>query len=176
MSVSETIIEFRGSISFETIERLLDQLRSAKEFREMKKPARKKLYSVFVESVDNIYKYATPGDAGSESGTRRGIPKKPSAISVKKRDDQYMITAGNLVLNDDVEELKFKLDRVRQLDRENLKTLYEDIINREPGEEDKGAGLGLVTMALKTEQKIGYSFTAVDRNHSFFELHITINE
>mgnify|MGYP006958003809 CR=1 FL=1 len=165
-----TIIQFKGPISYKIIERLLDKLRSAPEFLEMKKPARKRLYSVFVESIDNIYKYAAGKGAGVSNKHR------PSVISVRKQDHQYMITAGNLILNDDLEEFRFKLERVRQLDRENLKTLYEDIINRESGEEDKGAGLGLVTIALKTEQKIQYSFTPVDSNHSFFEIQIIINE
>jgi hypothetical protein len=170
MSGTGTIIDYRGAISYETIEKLLDELRSAREFQEMKKPARKRLYSAFVESIDNIYKYAAPCRAG------RRRAKRSSTVSVRKMDHQYVITTGNLVLNDRVEELKFKLDRIRQLDRENLKTLYEDIINREPGLEARGAGLGLVTMALKTEQKIRYSITPVDSHHSYFELKITINE
>jgi len=169
MSGTKTIIDYKGSVSHRTIERLLDKLRSAKEFQEMKKPTRKRLYSAFVESVDNIYKYA------ASRGKRSRLAKRESAVSVRKQDDQYMITAGNLILNDDVDELKFKLERVSQLDRENLKTLYEDIINREAGQEDQGAGLGLVTMALKTEHKIKYSFTPVDSTHSFFEIQIIIN-
>ena len=170
MPATRTIIDFKGPISYKTIERLLDELRSASEFQEMKKPTRKRVYSAFVESIDNIYKYG----AGIVTGKKK--MKRSSRISVKKRDHQYLICAGNLVQNENVEEFRFKLERVRKLDRENLKTLYEDIINREPGEEDKGAGLGLVTMALKTEQKIKYSFTPVDREHSFFEMQITINE
>ena len=170
MTDTGTIIEFKGPISYRIIERLLDKLRSAPEFLAMNKPTRKKVYGAFVESIDNIYKYA----AGSGTGERN--KNRPSLISVKKQDDRYLITAGNLIQNDDLEEFRFKLDRVRQLDRENLKTLYEDIINREPGEDDKGAGLGLVTIALKTEHKIRYSFTPVDSDHSFFEIQIIINE
>ncbi|MFO7933831.1 MAG: SiaB family protein kinase [Bacteroidales bacterium] len=176
MTGTETIIDYQGSISFKTIERLLDKLRSAREFREMKKPARKRLYSAFVESIDNIYKYAAGNGAGKRSNVRKGVPGKLPSVSVKKQGGQYVITTGNLIRNDDVEDLRFQLDRIRQLDRETLKTLYEDIINRESVEDARGAGLGLVTMALKTEQKIKYNFTPVDNDHSFFEIQITINE
>ena len=176
MTAIETIIDYQGFISFKTIERLLDKLRSAREFREMKKPARKRLYSAFVESIDNIYKYAAGNGAGKGMGVRKGVPGQLPSVSVKKQGDQYVITTGNLIRNDDVEDLKFQLDRIRQLDRETLKTLYEDIINRESVEDARGAGLGLVTMALKTEQKIKYNFTPVDNDHSYFEIQIMINE
>jgi hypothetical protein len=78
-------------------------------------------------------------------------------------------------MNDDIGELKFKLERVNQLDKASLLNLYEDVINRESGIEETGAGLGLITMALRTEHEIKYSFTSVDSDHSFFEMQITLN-
>ncbi|MEN8228045.1 MAG: SiaB family protein kinase [Bacteroidota bacterium] len=168
MSKPKTLIDYMGSISFDTMEKLLNQLRSTKEFQEMKKPARKRLYSTVVESIDNIFKYA----ASNNSKIRRdqGAPM----ISVEKRGDQYAVTSGNLVMNDDIGDLIFKLDRVNQLDTEALKSLYEDVINQEAGADDKGAGLGLITMALRTEDDISYSFLYLDENHSFFKMQIII--
>lgn len=169
MSKTETLIEYKGAISYETMEMLLQQLRSTKEFQEMKKPARKRLYSTFVESIDNIFKYA----ASHKPDNKRA--KKEPIVSVKKRGDHFSVISGNLVMNDDIEDLRFKLDRVNQLDNEALKSLYEDVINLETGEDDKGAGLGLITMALRTEDDIGYSFTSLDGDHSFFKMQIIIN-
>ena len=168
MSASKVIIDFRGPISFATMEMLLNKLRSAKEFNEMRKPARKRLYGTVVESIDNIYKYGVSTSSGS---SERRMPQ----LVVKKQGADYVVTAGNLVLNENVEDLKFKLDRVNQLDNDSLKSLYEDVINKETGEDDKGAGLGLITIALRTEKDIKYSFTSLDPVHSFFKMHITIN-
>ena len=169
MPKTEAIIDYIGSISFETMEMLLAQLRSSKEFKEMKKPARKRLYSTFVESIDNMFKYAATNT--SDSKLAKGDP----LISVKKIGDRFVVISGNLVMNDDVEDLRFKLDRVNQLDNEALKSLYEDIINQEADAEDKGAGLGLITMALRTKDDIGYSFSDLDGDHSFFKMQIIIN-
>jgi len=169
MSKTETLIEYMGSISYDTMEMLLQQLRSTKEFQLMKKPARKRLYSTFVESIDNIFKYAA-----SHASDTRHIKKEP-IVSVKKQGPHFAVISGNLVMNDDIEDLRFKLDRVNQLDNEALKSLYEDVINLESGENDKGAGLGLITMALRTEDDIGYSFTSLDMDHSFFKMQIIIN-
>ena len=170
MAKAEVLIDFNGPISFATMEMILNKLRSAEAFNEMKKPARKRLYGTVVESIDNIYKYAANDQATTRS------KKKMPMLAVKKQGVEFVVTVGNLVTNDVVEDLKFKLDRVNQLDNEALKSLYEDVINKEAGEEDKGAGLGLITMALRTEKDIKYSFSIIDQIHSFFKMQITINE
>ena len=169
MSKPGTLVEFEGVISFGTIEMLLNQLRSTREFQEMKKPTKKRLYSIFVESVDNIFKYAAGMPGNGKSSLR--VPK----VSVVKKKDQFLVKAGNLVLNDDIGDLKFKLDRVNQLDSEALKSLYEDVINKESNVSDTGAGLGLITMAMRTHCDIEYTFTPLDVDYSFFELQITLN-
>ena len=170
MSKAEVIIDFKGPISFETMELLLNQLKSAKEFDEMRKPAKKRLYGTVVESIDNIYKYGAVNSAGVP------VIKRMPILLVKKKGPFFTVIVGNLVLNESVEDLRFKLDRVNQLDNEALKSLYEDVINKEYGEADKGAGLGLITMALRTEKDIEYSFAPIDLEHSFFKMQITINE
>ncbi|RPI42359.1 MAG: hypothetical protein EHM46_05290 [Bacteroidetes bacterium] len=163
------MISYRGPITIDTIEDLLNQLRLDEEFQRMAKPARKRLYSTFVETLDNIKKYAA-----SASFPQRKAPRVP-VVTVEKHGFEYLITGGNLVLNEDIGELRFKLERVNQLDKESLKSLYEEIINREPGLYDTGAGLGLITIALKTQHEIRYRFEPVDQDHSYFQMQVIIN-
>ena len=163
------MVDFEGAITFGTIEMLLNKLRDTKEFQEMKKPSRKRLYGIFVESIDNIFKYGA-----KLPGKVRNSTRTPT-ISVVKQKDLYLVRAGNLVLNDDIGDLTFKLDRVNQLDMEALKSLYEEVINKESSSSDTGAGLGLITMAMRTDTEIEYSFAPVDDEHSFFKIQITLN-
>lgn len=148
----------------------MNKLRASREFQDMGKPARKRLYGTVVESIDNIFKYGV-GIRGKALANKRA-----PMLNVTKAKDRYIVTAGNMVRNEDIEDLKFKLDRVNQLDDEALKSLYEDIINKESSDDDRGAGLGLITMAMRSEEEIKYSFTLVDNNHSFFKMQIIINE
>ena len=169
MSKEEVIIDFRGPISFETMEKLLNELKCAPAFNELRKPVRKRLYGTVVESIDNIYKYSAFNQVDSQGNSRTPL------LVVKKQGDIFTISVGNLVLNSLVDSLKIKLDRVNQLDTEELKTLYEEVINKESMEADTGAGLGLITMALRTEVDIKYSFDPVDAGYSFFTMKIDIN-
>jgi hypothetical protein len=169
MARKSILVDFEGSISYATMERLLNRLRVAREFQDMEKPARKRLYGTVVESIDNIFKYGV-GIRGNALANKRA-----PVLSVVKEKDYFIVTAGNMVRNEDIDDLRFKLDRVNQLDNEALKSLYEEIINKESNDDDRGAGLGLITMAMRSEQEIKYSFTTVDGDHSYFKMQIIIN-
>jgi hypothetical protein len=169
MSKEEVIIDFRGPISFETMEELLNKLRCSPAFNALRKPVRKRLYGTVVESIDNIYKYAAFNQVDSQGNSRAPL------LTVKRQGDVFTISVGNLVLDALVDNLKLKLDKVNQLNNEELKSLYEEVINKEAGEADTGAGLGLITMALRTEVDIEYSFEPMDAGYSFFTMKIDIN-
>ena len=112
MENKEAIIDFEGSISFETMERLLNQLKSAWQFNALRKPVRKRVYGTVVESIDNIFKYATP-----YKGKNRDI-QRPPQIHVKERGGRFIVSAGNLILTDQVDDLRNKLNRVNKMDDE----------------------------------------------------------
>jgi len=168
MSDKATLVDFEGRISFGTIEMLLNKLRSTADFQQLPKPARKRLYSIFVESIDNIFKYSVKPAGGARDLQR------PPKIYVVREGELFRVRAGNLVLNDEIGDLKFRIDRVNQLDGESLKSLYEEVINKEPGKNDTGAGLGLITMAMRTSYDIEYEFDPVNMDYSFFEMQITL--
>ena len=170
MEKKEAIINFEGSISFETMEKLLNQLKSASQFNALRKPVRKRVYGTVVETIDNIFKYATPYK-GKDMVLRR-----PPLIQVNKHNGKFIVSAGNLIEIDQINGLKNKLNRVNRMDDKALKRLYEEVINKEATDADSGAGLGLITMAMRTDEDIRYEFDPVDKGHSYFTMHITIKE
>jgi hypothetical protein len=170
MENKEAIINFEGSISFETMEKLLNQLKSAWQFNALRKPVRKRVYGTVVESIDNIFKYATPFKGKDQ------VLRRPPQIQVKEREGKFIVSAGNLIRNEQVEGLKNKLNRVNSMDDQALKKLYEEVINKEATDEDRGAGLGLITMAMRTDEDIRYHFDSAGPKHSYFSMHITIKE
>lgn len=95
---------------------------------------------------------------------------------VTEQDGRFVVSAGNLVQNEQIEGLRFKLNRVNKMNDEALKSLYEEVINKETSEADRGAGLGLITMALRTDENIRYHFVAAGPLHTYFTMHITIKE
>jgi len=170
MAEGKLIIDFEGAISFEIMEQLLNELKSAKQFNVLRKAVRKRVYGTVVESIDNIFKYAA-----IVQGKVKVLQRRPM-IKVKENEGEFVVSAGNLVQNEQIDDLRFKLNRVNQMDDEALKSLYEEVINKEASEEDRGAGLGLITMALRTNENIRFTFDPAGPVHSYFTMHITIKD
>ena len=85
-----------------------------------------------------------------------------------------MVCAGNLVERSDVERLRAKLSRIRDMSKDELRALYKEQLRAEPEAGSKGAGLGFMEIARRASKPIEFDFTDVDATHAFFALKATI--
>jgi hypothetical protein len=167
MSQSEIILEHRGPVNFQIIESLLRKLKKTKEFTDFNKTTGKRVYAIVVECLENILKHS----ASQSVDDKRMQPY----LSVHKEKNKIIIMAGNIIRNDEKDNLVRRLDHINQLDDVALRTLYDSRINRESKQEDKGAGLGFIFMALTTG-KINYNFININNGFSYFEIEISLNK
>jgi len=168
MSELELIIEYQGEVAFESIDPVLDRLKKLPAYQAIKIPIRKRVYSIFVECMENIYKYAVTHSFNINTK----VPE--SFIFLGIQDEKYIINAGNVVQNQTINELRNRLEQINQLNKTELKALYADIINKELLSDVEGAGLGLITIALKTENDIKYTFNYINDQYSYFEMKISV--
>ena len=127
---------------------------------------KRKVFNVMVECLQNIVKHSDEFDGESVYNS--------AIFMIGKKDDEYIITSGNPVMNDKVEGLKSRLQKINDLDKEGLKTLYKEIIKGSEISEKGGAGLGFVDMARKSGQKLGFDFEKMNDQLSFFSLKTSI--
>ena len=168
MSELEVILGYKGEVDFETIDLLLGRLKKLSEYQAIKRSVQKRVYSTFVECMENIYKHNI-----TESLNVNGKTILPY-INLGKQDDKYIINTGNVIADKSINKLRKRLEQIGQLDKEGLKALYANIIDKEFISDEEGAGLGLITIALKTEHKINYNFTSLNDHYSYFEMNISI--
>ena len=62
------------------------------------------------------------------------------------------------------------------ISKDELKTLYKEILNNEEFSEKGGGGLGLIDIARRTGQELGFDFKKIDGDYSFFSLDISIEQ
>ena len=168
MSNPEIFLDYRGQVDLQVIELLLKKLKKSREFTGLNKPTAKRTYAIVVECLENIYKHsARLSPAGSDP---------QPGISVRKENDKILISASNPVRNDSIDKLTQKLDKINMLDQAALKTLHENTINLESKKNDNGAGLGFISMAIKSGNRIGFSFRPLSDGFSYFELQILLNK
>lgn len=164
MTKHQTILNYKGPIEFKTTEILLQKVKNDLEGHNIKKVLKKRVYNIMVECIENILRHHA---ADPDS-------KIHPYIVLEKGDEEYLITAGNLITNDDVSLLKEKLNRVGSMNKEGLLKMYDHQINKEDVIIEEGAGLGIITIALKSNSRISYDFTPVNEQLSVFELRITV--
>jgi hypothetical protein len=76
------------------------------------------------------------------------------------------------------EKLKRTIDELNSLDRDNMRKKYRSALLQSSGEdmrETNGAGIGLIDMALKSENKLEYQFRDASAGISFFTLIVKVN-
>ena len=132
-------------------------------------PTRKKVFHVMVESLQNMCKHAAkepdnPDGAGSKNGV----------FMVGREKDDYVITSGNLVLNTQIQKLTEAIDQVNGMDKQGLKVLHKEVLQKGKISPAGGAGLGLIDIARKSEHKLEYETETINDTLSFFVMQTRI--
>jgi hypothetical protein len=165
------ILTIKGSITSEVINRVLENVEEKLVDAEVDGKIRKKVYNVLVESLQNLYHHTeeVPSTLTDVSDNKFGV------VTIESKDNGFLITTGNFVANSRVKPLKEKIDKINSLNLDELKDMYKFILNHQKLTAKGGGGLGLVDIARKTGHKLGYSFTDVDEQFSFFNLEIFVS-
>lgn len=167
MMSNNLILVYQGHFTQETTKSILTMAERSLEATEEDPAIKRKVFSVLVESLQNIVKH---NDDVSE-----GIHKQRAIFLIGRESDRYTIMSGNPLHKRRMGELKSTLDRINTLDKEGLKDLYRDIIQDTTISEKGGAGLGFVDMARKSGEKLGYDFPEMSEDFSFFCLKVSVS-
>lgn len=167
MSKSGIILEYHGYFDLSVMELLLGKIRKTTEFASLNKTANKRVYGALVECLENINKHSYLKPTDDE--------RMQPSITVRKVDDKIIIIAGNMVSRESRIKLSRRLDQLNQSDEIVLHTMYKKRINRNLKYGENLAGLGLIDIAIKTGNKITYSFNSLSKDYLYFEIQISIN-
>ena len=128
---------------------------------------KRKVFNVMVECLQNIVKHSeSEGNAGKDH---------TAIFMIGKNENEYIITSGNPVNQEDKEKITEKLEYINKQDRDGLKALYKEIIKTGSISEKGGAGLGFVDMARKSGEKLIFDFKDIEENLFFFSLQALIS-
>ena len=164
MSEKNTLIAFTGHFDHLLTTLLLLNIKNKLSALEASTGIDRRVYSVLVESIENVSKHSCKGDQ----------TQNIAILLLSKSDDKYTIVTGNHILNEEIPALKEKLERVLKYNQEELKQLYrEQILSKRT--DDNNAGLGIIDIAIKSGNAIQYEFKALTELTSFYLLQAEIN-
>ena len=170
MEESNILLSFKGEITSDLLTSILQIMESKLDNFEEKAKTKKKVYHVLVECLQNLYHHVDE-IAVVDDKTKWA---RTAIFMIGKDDNNYNIMTGNYILSHNIETLTKKMDKINALSVEELRVLYKEILSNDQYSEKGGGGLGLVDMARKTGQKLGYNFKKIDDEYSFFSLDIKV--
>ncbi len=130
-----------------------------------KKGAVKRMFSILVEGLQNIRIHGEKDSDGNQV----------SFLIVLQNEDNYKVTLGNLVKGDIVGKLISRIDELNGMDRDAIKGLYMDTLSNGIMSKKGGAGLGFITMSLKSNHTIGHESIQVSDDLVFFTQNVMID-
>jgi hypothetical protein len=131
------------------------------------------VFAVFVEQMQNMIRYSAEKVAGSATEPPF-IEIRYGVLTIGHEGDDYVVYAGNLVQRSDVERLRERLSKIRDMNKEQLRALHKERLRAGPEEGSKGAGLGFMEIARRASKPIEFDFTDVDDQHVFFTLKASV--
>lgn len=166
---------YAGEFTPAVVAAAADSLKQRLATEDASGPAKRKLFSTFVEMAHNILHYAVPpGDDAPQTAAADapaapapkgaiGVGKDlPADVQASEAPAQYWIVCSNAVDAAHVPRLTDKLDALRAMSLEEIKQSYrEQLRNPDHSTTDtlsKGAGLGLLTIARDASAPLEYSF------------------
>ncbi|MGB1102725.1 MAG: SiaB family protein kinase [Crocinitomicaceae bacterium] len=109
-----------------------------------KKVVVKRMFSILVEGLQNIRIH----------GERDPDGNQVSFLLVLQNEDNYKVSFGNLVKAENVDDLVKRIEDLNALSPEETKTLYMETLSNGILSSKGGAGLGFITISLKSKNPI----------------------
>jgi hypothetical protein len=168
-SKGDVILAYKGSITSEVINDILEAVEKKLEEADADSKLRKKIYNVLVESLQNLFHHIEM----YHEGIQEELDPKFGVLVVKE-NDLYKVTTGNFVNTKRIKFLKEKIDKINSLSKDELKDMYKFILNHQKLSAKGGGGLGLVDIARKSGNKLEYEFYNYNGDYYFFNLTISV--
>ena len=147
-----------GNLNQPKITSLINIVEQATLENGIKRRIMKRVCSVMIESLQNISIHGALDRKGNQN----------AMIILTFNGEEVKIITGNLIHNEDVGVVDYKLTQINKLSLEELRKLYIETLCNENFSQKGGAGLGFLTVAKKVALPIEYELVSIDENQSYF--------
>jgi hypothetical protein len=162
---NQLLLAYKDNINEETSDQLIAMVDSKMIGFDEEKKVKKKVFNVLVECLQNVSRHAEP---------EKGKDHESSILLIGRNDKSFFIITGNMMSNDKTDQLKEKLNQINQLNPDELRDKYKEMMNQMEFSDKGGAGLGLLDIARKSANKFEYDFRKLSENKTYFTLKVNI--
>jgi hypothetical protein len=159
------VFSFAGYVSEGILFALGDALKRKMAIDAMDRNVAKRVFSVFVEQVQNIIRYSAeriPEDPNTPEALSSGT------ISVGVEQERFFVVCGNVIQRDDKACLQARLEYLAALDRDGLRAYYRQKLKEPTPSDAPGGSIGLIEIARRSSAPIEFDFLDLAEDRTFF--------
>lgn len=154
-----------GEFSQDLVNSLTVSIENAMADSGDKKSTIKRMFSILVEGLQNIRIHGERDEDGTQV----------SFLIILQNEGKYKITFGNLIKTNSIPKVMKLIDFLNSSDLVTVKQHYMEVLSNGHISNKGGAGLGFITMALKTKHRIESKSVEVSSNLSCVSVELTLD-
>jgi hypothetical protein len=158
------LVSFSGELGDHITESLLVLCERAVSATGSPRKRTKRAGQVLIESLQNVARHGWVDDDG----------QTPFFMALEYTPLGFQLQTGNIVDFDMASELRHRLAKVNGMNREELRKAYVERLCQGELSERGGAGLGLISMAKRSEGPLNYQFSEFGQGLFLFSLSVLI--
>ncbi|MBT4775642.1 MAG: hypothetical protein HOH13_06735 [Crocinitomicaceae bacterium] len=159
------VVSHFGEFSQDLVNSISNGVEEAMIVAEDKKGTVKRMFSILVEGLQNIRLHGEKDEDGNQA----------SFLIIAQDEDAYLVTLANLVLITNKPVIEERLSEINSFDEKQVKSLYMEVLTNGIISNKGGAGLGFITMAMKSKNKLNFSIEPINDNLACFCIELKIN-
>jgi len=164
------MLSFKGEMSTELLTSILQIIENKLDRFGEPPRIKKRMFNIMVECLQNLHHHLSRPDVTRD----KEIPSV--IIMVAKNVTGYSIITGNFIEENEVDQLKGRLEEINGMTKEEIKAMYKTVLANGKMSEKGGGGLGMIDIARKSGEKLDFGFIPFDNNKSFFSLNVKVKQ
>jgi len=163
--IGSLLMAYDGVLNSETISRLESDIEGKILDKSLPKMVVKKVFFISIESLQNMFIHGFRDQNGA----------KHNFFILYTTGKQVKIITANLIANPAIPKLTKHIEKINSFDNPaDLKTYYLEHLENNELSEKGGAGLGFITIGMKSGNKLHTEFQKINEERSLFLLEVTI--
>ncbi len=160
------LLSHHGELSQSVISSIEESVESKVAELEIPKGPLKKIFFISVETLQNMLIH----------GHRNAEGHQYNFFILARNGEKINVVSANLVTNDSIPALEKQIDTINSFDDEKaLKAYYLEHLENNTMSDKGGAGLGFITIGMKSGNKLKTEFQKINDTYSLFTLVSSVN-
>lgn len=126
----------------------------------------KRIFNILIEMLQNILLHSASSDKIGN----------PFYVVLAQNLDEYVIMTTNVVRKDIADKIKGSLEEIKKMNEKQLKNHYMEVLANDQYSIKGGAGLGLITIAIKCHNQFTFEEVPINDHVSLFTMSAIVTD